>query len=312
MVFKKAVSNNIEAKCKSLQKETIGLDDICNQLALQTLTPTKKEKLKDELPATPVTNGKRPTGPSTPHRIQALNEDRLQLNNNSPPGKENHYRKKGSSKTTSKRQVKGNKFSNKISISATGSTTIKSAKGKSQNPLSDSQITDFFPIRRSDRKSKTTILQEKQDDLEQAIRSQKADGLKIQDFGAKGRGIVATRPFSKGDFVIEYIGDLMDQKRAKAKEENYSHDSSKGCYSYYFIHSGRQWCIDATEESPYMGRLVNHSRRIPNMVTKTVEVDSLPHLVLLAKRDIKQDEELLYDYGDRSKEALEHHPWLAL
>jgi len=307
------MSTSNEAKNKSPLKETNGLDDICDQLARQTLTPTKKGKINDELPSTPVANGKKPTGPSTPHRIQALNEEKLQLDSNSPPGKENQYRKKGS-KTTSKRQVKGNKFANKITISATGSTKIKSSslKDKSYTPPSDSQITDFFPIRRSDRKSKTTLLLEKQDDLEQAIRSQKAEGLKIQDFGAKGRGIVATRPFSKGDFVIEYIGNLMDQKTAKAKEENYSHDPSKGCYSYYFIHGGVQWCIDATEESPYMGRLVNHSRRIPNMVTKTVEVDSLPHLVLLAKRDIKEDEELLYDYGDRSKEALEHHPWLAL
>jgi len=30
------------------------------------------------------------------------------------------------------------------------------------------------------------------------------------------------------------------------------------------------------------------------------------------RRDIEPGEELLYDYGDRSKESLEAHPWLAL
>lgn len=60
-----------------------------------------------------------------------------------------------------------------------------------------------------------------------------------------------------------------------------------------------------------MGRLVNHSRN-GNLITKTVFYRNRPHLVLIAKEDIGIDEELTYDYGDRSKEALQHHPWLAL
>jgi len=72
------------------------------------------------------------------------------------------------------------------------------------------------------------------------------------------------------------------------------------------------WSIDATAESPYFGRLVNHSRVKPNCHTKVVEVRGQPHLVLLASRRIEAGEELLYDYGDRSKESLEAYPWLAL
>lgn len=59
-----------------------------------------------------------------------------------------------------------------------------------------------------------------------------------------------------------------------------------------------------------MGRLVNHSRN-GNLTTKTVTINKEPHLVLIAKHDIKPAEELTYDYGDRSKESLMHHPWLA-
>ena len=55
---------------------------------------------------------------------------------------------------------------------------------------------------------------------------------------------------------------------------------------------------------------MNHSRN-GNLVTKAVEVNSRPHLILLAKQDLDVGTEILYDYGDRSKEALEHHPWLA-
>lgn len=69
--------------------------------------------------------------------------------------------------------------------------------------------------------------------------------------------------------------------------------------------------IDGTEETGYLGRLVNHSRSSNNLITKSVSVDGRPHLILLAKKDIAAGTELLYDYGDRSKEALANHPWLA-
>lgn len=68
--------------------------------------------------------------------------------------------------------------------------------------------------------------------------------------------------------------------------------------------------IDATAESGKLGRLVNHSRN-GNLMTKTVSLNNRPHLVLIAKEDIAEGVEVTYDYGDRSKEALQHHPWLA-
>ena len=70
--------------------------------------------------------------------------------------------------------------------------------------------------------------------------------------------------------------------------------------------------IDATGESGRLGRLVNHSRVNPNLQTKVVIVKDTPRLLLVAKKDIEPGTELLYDYGDRSKESLLCHPWLAL
>ena len=69
--------------------------------------------------------------------------------------------------------------------------------------------------------------------------------------------------------------------------------------------------IDATTETGRLGRLVNHSRLHPNCCTKVVIVDKVPRLVLIAKTDIEQGTELSYDYGNRSKESLIAHPWLA-
>lgn len=79
-----------------------------------------------------------------------------------------------------------------------------------------------------------------------------------------------------------------------------------GCYLICaFIYS-----IDATTESSRLGRLVNHSR-FGNLGPKVVEVSGFPRIVLTAKTEIKQGEELTYDYGDRSKTSLINHPWLA-
>lgn len=41
-------------------------------------------------------------------------------------------------------------------------------------------------------------------------------------------------------------------------------------------------------------------------------IKNVPRLVLFAKDNIAKGEEVTYDYGDRSKESLIHHPWLAL
>lgn len=69
--------------------------------------------------------------------------------------------------------------------------------------------------------------------------------------------------------------------------------------------------IDATAETGKLGRLVNHSRN-GNLATKIVTYKNRPHLVLIAKENIKEGEELTYDYGDRTRESLINHPWLAL
>ena len=59
-----------------------------------------------------------------------------------------------------------------------------------------------------------------------------------------------------------------------------------------------------------MGRLLNHSRTEANVNTKVHEVNGKPFLCLIASQNIPAKKELLYDYGERSKEAIQSHPWL--
>lgn len=67
--------------------------------------------------------------------------------------------------------------------------------------------------------------------------------------------------------------------------------------------------VDATRETNRLGRLINHSK-VGNLQTRIHAIDGVPHLILVAFKDIAADEELLYDYGDRSKASIRAHPWL--
>ncbi|KAL1132558.1 hypothetical protein AAG570_010510 [Ranatra chinensis] len=182
------------------------------------------------------------------------------------------------------------------------------SENESVNP--NNKLTNYFPVRRSVRKTKKAVLEEIQKNFEEAVLTNREVGLGVHMFEGKGRGVVATQPFSRGDFVVEYAGELISSEEAKRREFMYSRDQNTGCYMYYFSFKNNQYCVDATTESLRLGRLVNHSRN-GNLITKTVTVKGKPHLVLVAKDNINIGDELTYDYGDRSKESLQHHPWLA-
>ncbi len=148
-----------------------------------------------------------------------------------------------------------------------------------------------------------------QESLKSKILNGIETGLKVIHFEGKGRGVIATQPFSRGGYVIEYRGDLITREEAKQRDGKYARDESIGCYMYYFESRGKLLCMDATAESKHLGRLVNHSRK-PNLITKVIEINNIPHLVLLASKDIECGEEILYDYGERNSKAIRYNQWL--
>ncbi|XP_056441170.1 uncharacterized protein LOC130378422 [Gadus chalcogrammus] len=60
---------------------------------------------------------------------------------------------------------------------------------------------------------------------------------------------------------------------------------------------GKTRCIDAARDDGSLGRLVNDEHRRPNCKMKNIDVNGSPHLCLFALMDIKQGEEISYDYG---------------
>nr|XP_025970412.1 N-lysine methyltransferase KMT5A isoform X5 [Dromaius novaehollandiae] len=189
---------------------------------------------------------------------------------------------------------------------------VKAKRGprrKTQGRTQNRKVTDYYPVRRSSRKSKSELQTEERKKIDELITSGKEEGMKIDYIDGKGRGVIATKHFNRGEFVVEYHGDLIEITDAKKREAVYAQDPSTGCYMYYFQYLSKTYCVDATKETNRLGRLINHSK-CGNCQTKLHDIDGVPHLILIASRDIKAGEELLYDYGDRSKASIEAHPWL--
>lgn len=105
------------------------------------------------------------------------------------------------------------------------------------------KVTEYFPIRRSGRRPKAELEREHLADVEHHLLAKDDSHLEIamRVFPEKGRGVVACRDFERGEFVVEYAGDLIDVGVAKDREAKYSMDLSTGCYMYYFRHNNKQY-----------------------------------------------------------------------
>jgi len=195
-----------------------------------------------------------------------------------------------------------------------GSTKKKSRIVQDQESSMKKQttLTQHFKVRRSERTVKSREKEHALDVLQKQILTGTEEGLETRVIKDKGRGIFALKKFRKGDFVCEYAGELIDGLEAKAREAEYEKDEKIGSYMYFFEYKNRKYCVDATAESPRLGRLLNHSKTESNVTTQLFPIKDVPYLILIASKDIEPEEELLYDYGDRSQKSLESHPWLAL
>jgi len=101
-----------------------------------------------------------------------------------------------------------------------------------------------------------------------------------------GLGLFAGEPIKKGDCLIEYIG------RVISKEEEYTNKSK------YLFEVNSKKTIDGRDRKN-TARYINHSCR-PNTEPEIYN----SRVFIMAKRNIKTNEELCYDYG---KEYYNEH-----
>ncbi|CAB4006322.1 histone-lysine N-methyltransferase mes-4-like [Paramuricea clavata] len=131
------------------------------------------------------------------------------------------------------------------------------------------------------------------------------EGFEIRQLPVKGRAVFTTKPFVKGQFLLEYSGELITGEVAKVREES---DENQLICRYFFKFEGKTLYYDASEETkngPKLGRLVNHGYKgeINAKMKMVIAKNRQPILCLFAIKDIDPGKEILYDYGQK------HYPW---
>ncbi|TVU49512.1 hypothetical protein EJB05_00825, partial [Eragrostis curvula] len=106
-----------------------------------------------------------------------------------------------------------------------------------------------------------------------------------------GSGLVAEDEIKKGEFVIEYVGEVIDDRTC---EQRLWKMRRQGHTNFYLCEVSSNMIIDATNKGN-MSRFINHSCE-PNTEMQKWSVDGETRVGIFALRNIKKGEELTYDY----------------
>ncbi|XP_057773185.1 histone-lysine N-methyltransferase ASHH2-like [Salvia miltiorrhiza] len=116
--------------------------------------------------------------------------------------------------------------------------------------------------------------------------------LKWLRCGKKGFGLQSLQDISEGQFLIEYIGEVLDVHTHEARQKEYALQGHK---HFYFMTLNGSEVIDACAKGN-LGRFINHSCD-PNCRTEKWMVNGEVCVGLFAVRDIKKGEEVTFDYN---------------
>lgn len=119
-------------------------------------------------------------------------------------------------------------------------------------------------------------------------------------------GLFAGEDIEPGEFVIEYVGEVIRHALANIRERRLEEElraaGSTEMASSYFFRLDLTFVVDATKIGN-LARFVNHSCE-PNCTAKVVQVEGAPHIVFYARKAIRRGDEITYDY----KFAIEDDP----
>ncbi|KAJ3786070.1 hypothetical protein GGU10DRAFT_267972 [Lentinula aff. detonsa] len=104
-------------------------------------------------------------------------------------------------------------------------------------------------------------------------------------------GLYAMERISRGEMVIEYVGEVIRAQVAEKREKAYER---QGIGSSYLFRIDEDLVVDATKKGN-LGRLINHSCD-PNCTAKIITISGEKKIVIYAKQDIELGDEITYDY----------------
>lgn len=128
--------------------------------------------------------------------------------------------------------------------------------------------------------------------------------LEIRRAGAKGFGLFAAEDVKAGQFIVEYVGEVLEEEEYARRKEFYI---ATGQRHYYFMNVGNGEVIDAARRGG-LGRFINHSCE-PNCETQKWVVRGELAIGLFALEDVPAGTELTFDYnferyGDKPMKCL--------
>merc|ERR1711881_800111 len=125
-------------------------------------------------------------------------------------------------------------------------------------------------------------------------RFQRCENKLVKPIKCEGRGwgLKALEEIKSGDFVVEYVGELIDDDTCQRRIKEY-HD--KNINDYYFLTIDKDNIIDAYPKANN-ARYMNHSCD-PNCETQKWTVNGDMRIGLFAVRDIPVNEELCFNYN---------------
>ena len=106
-----------------------------------------------------------------------------------------------------------------------------------------------------------------------------------------GYGVFASRSIAAGIYIGEYTGMVRKRRQRKDRTNDYTFEYTIGDWAR------NPYIIDAKTWGNHT-RFINHDGAAPNLETLSVFAGGIMHIIFMAKREIKVDEQLAYDYGD--------------
>ncbi|XP_055848792.1 nuclear receptor binding SET domain protein isoform X2 [Episyrphus balteatus] len=115
--------------------------------------------------------------------------------------------------------------------------------------------------------------------------------LQVMYMNEKGFGLICLEPISAGTFVIEYVGEVIDDAefRRRISQKEQERDEN-----FYFLTLEKDYIIDAGPKGN-LARFMNHSCD-PNCETQKWCINGLDRIGLFAIKDIPKNSELTFNY----------------
>lgn len=126
-----------------------------------------------------------------------------------------------------------------------------------------------------------------------------------------GWGVKASRKIFAGEFVCEYVGEIVTHEEAERRGEVYDAEGRTYLFDLDFNSSDNPYTIDAAKYGN-VSHFINHSCN-PNLAVWAVFINcldpNLPRLALFSIREISKGEELTFDYmADNTQTATLSNP----